>query len=209
MMIPYNLIYNFILTRCINYDIDESHAIKHSMDVLRYSQKILLSESIKNPFLLDQEKIIYTSAMLHDMCDKKYMSEDKGLKDLTNFMEYKLNYNLNEIKPIIDIIGTMSYSTVKKQGYPDLKEYQLAYHIVREADLLTAYDVERCMVYGIIGKNMDYYESFKATRDLYNVRMGKHINDKLFTTNFALNEAKKLDKENKERLNELEKILQI
>jgi len=209
MMIPYNLIYNFILTRCINYNIDESHAIKHSMDVLRYSQQILLSESIKNPFLLDQAKIIYTSAMLHDMCDKKYMSEDKGLEDLTNFMEYKLNYKLDEIKPIIDIIGTMSYSTVKKYGYPDLKEYQLAYHIVREADLLTAYDVERCMVYGIIGKNMDYYESFKATKDLYNVRMGKHINDKLFTTNFALNEAKKLDKENKERLNELEKILQI
>ena len=47
MMIPYNLIYNFILTRCINYNIDESHAIKHSMDVLRYSQQILLSESIK------------------------------------------------------------------------------------------------------------------------------------------------------------------
>ena len=43
---------------------------------------------------------------------------------------------------IFQIITTMSYSTVKKNGFPSLNEYQLAYHIVREADLLAAYDID-------------------------------------------------------------------
>ena len=29
----------------------------------------------------------------------------------------------------------MSYSKVKKSGFPDMNEFQTAYHIVRESDL--------------------------------------------------------------------------
>ena len=45
--IPYNKIYDFIVKRCLKLSIDESHAVKHSMDVLKYSQKIL-DEELKN-----------------------------------------------------------------------------------------------------------------------------------------------------------------
>ena len=41
----------------------------------------------------------------------------------------------------------MSYSKVKVHGYPELGDYQLAYHIVRESDLLTAYNIPRSIVY--------------------------------------------------------------
>ena len=73
MLIPYNLIYQFIVNRCMKLNIDESHAVKHSMDVLKYSQKIFEQEKLLYPEIKNHEKIIYTSSMLHDMCDNKYM----------------------------------------------------------------------------------------------------------------------------------------
>ena len=208
MDIPYNIIYNFLINRCIRLNIDESHAIKHSMDVLKYSQKILNDEKKQpnNQQINYNEKVIYTSAILHDMCDRKYMDPEKGLNEIKDFLK-NTNYIDNDIINIIKIMNTMSYSTVKKNGFPNLGEYQKEYHIVREADLLSGYDVERCMVYGILNKNQDYEKAFKETKELYKVRMGKFIEDNLFTTRFGLEEAKKLDEENRIRLNELEELL--
>ena len=144
--------------------------------------------------------------MLHDMCDSKYMDVNKGLNDIKEFIE-TINYKKNEIDVILKIIGTMSYSKVKKNGFPDLKEYQKSYHIVREADLLCGYDVERCIVFGMIGRNMDYEESVIGTKELYDIRMAKQIEDNLFTTKFGLREAKKLDEENRIRLDELNDLI--
>ena len=48
-----------------------------------------------------------------------------------------------------DIIGSMSYSKVKKNGFPELGDYQTEYNIVREADLLAAYDIDRAIIYRI------------------------------------------------------------
>ena len=206
MDIPFNAIYNYITKRCLDLKIDESHAVKHSMDVLKYSQKILNEELKIEPELYKYSKIIYTSAMLHDMCDSKYMNEIEGINDIKNFLK-SINYCPKDIEIISKIIGTMSYSKVKKKGFPDLGEYMRAYHIVRESDLLAGYDIERCIVYGMIGRNFEYIESFLATEELYKKRMGKQIEDKLFTTSYALNEAEKLDSENKNRLKELKTML--
>ena len=101
----------------------------------------------------------------------------------------------------------MSYSKVKKDGFPNLGENQKLYHIVREADLLAGYDIERCIVYGIIGRDMEYIESCKASKELYFIRMAKQIENNLFTTKFGIKEATKLDKENKERIIELDDLL--
>ena len=43
----------------------------------------------------------------------------------------------NDLEVIGKIIGTMSYSKVKANGYPDLGEYQLAYHIVRGSGFIS------------------------------------------------------------------------
>ena len=206
MEIPYNKIYDFIVKRCINLNIDESHAVKHSMDVLKYSHKIVNDEIKNNPEQNLNEKIIYTSSMLHDMCDNKYMNEKEGLYDINLFLK-NLDYIDEEIEYILKIIGSMSYSKVKKNGFPKLDKYMKEYHIVRESDLLAGYDIERCIVYGMIGRDFSYKESFIATKELYAKRMAKQIEDKLYTTNWALNEAYLLDKENRIRLLELEKLI--
>lgn len=202
----FDKIYKFIIQRCYDLNIDESHAVKHSMDVLKYSQKILIEEYKSNPKKIYNEKIIYTASMLHDMCDNKYMDEKEGINDIKNFLN-TLNYNENEIEIITKIISTMSYSKVKKNGFPNIPNYQDEYNIVRESDLLAGYDVERCIVYGMIGRDFDYIDSFYATKELYEKRMAKHIDDKLITFEYALKEAKKLDKENKERLIEIESMI--
>lgn len=211
MIVPYKIIYNFIVNRCIKLNIDESHAVKHSMDVLKYSQKILDIEKILHKNENYNEKIIYTSAMVHDMCDNKYMDEKKGIEEIKIFLENIVvpKYNEKEINIILSIIATMSYSKVKKNGFPDLGNYQKEYHIVREADLLAGYDVERCIVYGMIGRNFDYIESVIATKELYDKRMAKQIEDNLFKTKFGLDEAQKLDIENRLRLEELYNLLEI
>jgi len=146
---------------------------------------------------------------LHDMCDKKYMDQSQGLNEIKNFLKNTENteYKENDINNIIQIMNTMSYSTVKKNGFPNLGIYQKEYHIVREADLLSGYDVERCMVYSLLNKKLNYKQAFEETKQLYEVRMGKFIEDNLFTTKFGLEEAKKLDEENRKRLNELEELL--
>ena len=211
MYIPYNLIYNFIVNRCIKLSIDESHAVKHSMDVLKYSQKILDIEKLLNKDKIYNERIIYTSAMIHDMCDSKYMDEKKGIEDIKLFLENinEPKYEQEEINIILKIIGTMSYSKVKKNGFPDIGNYENEYHIVREADLLAGYDVERCIVYGMIGRNFNYKESIIETKKLYNKRMAKQVDDNLFKTKYGLEEANKLDIENKIRLKELYNLLNI
>ena len=57
------------------YKIDESHALKHSMEVYGFSKKIYESELKNNPILEKQREIIYMAAIGHDMCDKKYMDD--------------------------------------------------------------------------------------------------------------------------------------
>jgi HD superfamily phosphodiesterase len=69
------------MTQSIKYNIDESHGLPHSMNVLLYAKKIYDVEVIKFPQLVDQEHVVYASAILHDMCDKKYMNEIEGIQD--------------------------------------------------------------------------------------------------------------------------------
>jgi HD superfamily phosphodiesterase len=165
--------------------IDESHALKHSMEVFHTASKIYNSEVKKFPQLEKQKEIIYVSAIVHDMCDKKYMNEDAGM-DLIE-KHFREMVTEEQMKIILKIIATMSYSKVKKDGYPDLGEYQMAYHIVREADLLAAYDVDRCIIYSMFCEKMSYQDSVARTLDLFQTRVLKYRSDKLFVTSYSKN----------------------
>jgi hypothetical protein len=90
-----------------------------------------------------------------------------------------------DLKVISDIISTMSYSKVKKNGFPNLGDNQLAYHIVREADLLAAYDVDRCLIYQMMHDNYNYTDSLQLVYDLFENRVLKYSEDKLFVTNYS------------------------
>ena len=194
-----NNICNFILLTTKKYNIDESHGIRHSMDVLHYAHNIYKSEKTINPFLTNQQNIIYASALLHDMCDKKYVPENEGIKEIELFLENELS--IKEIEITKQIISTMSYSTVKKVGYPNLEEYQLAYHIVREADLLAAYDFDRCLIYNIYKLNGDFDSAYLDAVKLFENRVFKHLDDNLFVTEYSKTIASQLHLNSISRIN--------
>ena len=165
------------------FNIDESHSLKHSMEVFKIANNIIDSEVKDKPFLLSQKDIIYISAILHDMCDKKYMLEHKGLMLINNYMAPHMPKDKLDV--VSNIMSTMSYSKVKIHGYPELNEYQLAYHIVREADLLTAYDIDRCIIYGMEVEGLNYIDALKRAILLFEDRVLKYRSDKLFVTNYS------------------------
>ena len=175
--------FHYVLLASYKYNIDESHGVSHSMNVLNYANNIYEDELIKNPILSEHKNIIYVSAVLHDMCDKKYVDPEIGLLDIDIFLDKKISPE--EIDVTKKIMSTMSYSYVKKNGYPDLGRYQLAYNIVREADLLSAYDFDRCMIYNMHKFDGSIFNAFNDANQLFEKRVLQHNNDKLFTTEYS------------------------
>jgi len=127
--------------------------------------------------------IIYMAAIGHDMCDKKYMDEQEGIQRYKTYLSDKMPPN--ELDMVGNIISTMSYSKVIKNGYPDLGNYQLAYHIVREADLLAGYDLERCIIYNMYNNNLTYNEALVVAFQLFDTRVLKMRENKLFITEYS------------------------
>lgn len=206
MKIPINEICLFIKEMCLKNKIDESHGTKHALDVFRFSSEIVKNEIKNYPYLNDQQNIIYTSALLHDTCDKKYVDENEGIKDIKNFLQLS-KYKDDQIEIIINIIKTMSYSKVKKFGFPKLNNFQMAYHIVREADLLAAYDFDRTLLFGINHNELNYKDSFIKSEKLYLERMAKHHHDGLLITDTSKLIANSLLTDNLNHIALLKKIL--
>jgi HD superfamily phosphodiesterase len=172
------------------------------MDVFCLANNIYQDELQNDKqYLKTHENIIATSAILHDMCDKKYMNEEGGVKIIRDFLKDKIS-DL-EIEQSLNIMSTMSYSTVKKNGFPQLGEYQLAYNIVREADLLASYDFDRAVMYNMYKNNETYTDSFYNSLDLFNKRVLRYNDDKLFTTRYAKLESIKLELHSIHKINNL------
>jgi hypothetical protein len=140
------------------------------------------------------------------MCDNKYTDEIVGSSDIVNYLN-KQDMTVEEIDATQKIITTMSYSKVKKQGYPELGKFQTAYHIVREADLLTAYDFDRAMIYNMYKKNCSVNEAFKDSYNLFIKRVFQYHNDNLFIHDFSKKEAMLLHEDAMERIEYWKKIL--
>jgi hypothetical protein len=201
-----NHAFNYVVKTSNVLNIDESHGLKHSMDVYNIANKIYENEVINSPYLKEQREIIYVSAILHDMCDKKYITEKTGLDMIKNHMNTCMTSSNLDI--VGNIISTMSYSKVKSNGYPDLGDYQLAYHIVREADLLSAYDIDRCIIYGMYKDNINYQEALIRAIILFNKRVLNYRSDELFVTNYSKIESIKLHLKAVNDIDILKKILE-
>jgi len=178
-----NSCFRYVKETCEFYKIDESHALKHSMEVFRFAKNIYESEVKTNTFLENQQDIIYASIIGHDMCDAKYMDVQEGVIRYKEFLSDKMT--TRDIDVVEKIITTMSYSKVKANGFPELGEYQLAYHIVREADLIAAYDIDRCIMYTMYRDNIDYTKALSLAFDLFDYRVFKMRSDKLFKTKYS------------------------
>ena len=101
----------------------------------------------------------------------------------------------------------MSYSTVKSNGYPDLGENMIAYHIVREADLLAAYDIDRCIIYAMYRDNCEYNKALEEALNLFDYRVFRMRQDRLFVTKYSKKESLKLHKKAKKSVEVLREIL--
>jgi len=200
-----NKCFQYVIETSDFYKIDESHSLKHSMEVFGFAKRIYESELINNPILKEQKQIIYSAAIGHDMCDKKYMDEKEGI---TRYQRYLSEFMKPEELDIMGkIISTMSYSKVKVNGYPDLGNYQLAYHIVREADLLAAYDIDRCIMYTMFRDKCNYNVALPEAFDLFEYRVFNMRKDRLFKTNYSKKESLKLHKNAKKEVESLKDIL--
>lgn len=198
-------LFKFVSLTTLKYNIDDSHGISHSMKVLHHSHDIFNNEIKKNPFLMNHEKIIYISSILHDMCDKKYMNESNGILEIQEFLDHQITKD--EVDIITKIISTVSYSTVKKNGYPDLKEYQLAYHIVREADLLSGYDFDRSIIYNMHKENRSLEDAFIDAYKLFECRTFNHFKDDLLVTDYSKQQGRILHESAKKQIERWEDIL--
>jgi hypothetical protein len=198
---------HFVLLTTKKYGIDESHGLSHSMNVLQYSNKIYENEIDNYPILKNQEKLIYVSAVLHDMCDKKYVDESSGLKEIEEFLQSENALTPTEINMSKQIMATMSYSKVKQYGYPIMGGYQKAYHIVREADLLTAYDFDRCMIYQMNKNGGNLEDAFKNANELFENRVLRHNDDGLFLFDYSKKESLVLHQIALQRINSWKRLL--
>jgi len=62
--------------------------------------------------------------------------------------------------------------------YPDHGKWQRAYHIIRHADLLDAYKVERCMLYNQhIHPEMSELESWKVVKAFVETRVFTYVSE--------------------------------
>jgi HD superfamily phosphodiesterase len=198
-------LFHFVILTSSKYNIDESHGLKHSMEVFQFAHKIYEQEVAKNVLLESQTRIIYASAIVHDMCDKKYMNEKKAIRELDNILEPELSQH--EISIVKEIVSTMSYSKVKVNGFPHLGPYMTAYHVVREADLLAAYDFDRCMIYQMHNANSDVEEAFDNASTLFENRVLKHNEHGLFTTDYAKEISPVLHEQAIQRIHSWRRIL--
>jgi hypothetical protein len=173
----------FVQLTSLKHGIDESHSLGHALQVLHNVHEIYTASVNQFPYLKDQEPVFYTSAVVHDMIDKKYQDPKIAIKTIDDVLYRKLKPH--EIEGIKHIISTMSYSTVKRDGFPNLGKYQMAYHIVREADLLAAYDFDRAIIYHMNKTNGDFLKSYENAFEIFQTRVLRHHEDDLFVTDYA------------------------
>jgi hypothetical protein len=94
-----------------------------------------------------------------------------------------------------------------KYGFPNLKEYQTAYHIVREADLLCGYDFNRAILFGINKHNLSYTDAFYESKKIYNERIDNISKKHMFVTAFGKSLANELYINEIEKIENLEQLL--
>jgi len=208
MRLPLSELFQFVLAISNRHNIDESHSLGHSMRVFHFAEKIAREEMkvMANPEKLkEQHSVIQAAAILHDTCDKKYRNEEEGLLEISCFLEPIMPPP--QITATINIIRHMSYSKVKKNGMPDLGEYQTAYNVVREADLLDAYDFDRSMIYHMQRNKRPIEEAYKDAHELFGTRVLKHADDGLLMTQYAKHQHLKLSQKALTRMYYWQRVL--
>lgn len=195
------IVENFVRQKSNLYHIDYSHNLHHSHMVRGLG--FLIAD---NDYHLtkNQREVLYLSSMLHDMCDPKYTPRTQSILDVSNFLKQDCGVSAMTHDGVMNIITSMSYSQVVKPdgsvNYPPwlLKEknYKDVYHITREADLLSSYDLKR-MIHYKREKMCLLYSSdiYKDILETVGTRISKLVERDLFVSPTAKNIASLLHHE--------------
>lgn len=204
------IVEKYVKDRCVQYNIDHSHNLDHSRQVA------CLGLTIANhdySLTKRQYEILYLSCMLHDMIDSKYVPREQSIMDLTKFLQTDCGLTMLTIEPILEIITSMSYSRIVKPDglveYPLWLEYddyhcKDIFHITREADLLTSYDIKRmahykCEKLGFLTPQDIYHDILDTAQK----RMRKLLEKKLFVSPSAKKLATMFHDEMEDQLSNL------
>lgn len=137
--------YEFCASICRIQKIDASHDEKHMERVAKMTER--LNELCGKSVSQEEKDVMTLAAFTHDLCDHKYTDVSAGLEVIDRWLKHQ-PISDEQRRAVTHIISTMSYSKVKAYGYPsDLGRWELAYHHTRIADLIDAYDIERCYQY--------------------------------------------------------------
>ena len=171
------LVYEYVEHICKKYKIDESHDVGHAKDCVQFAEQLL------EPNTPELERVITVyAAALHDTVDKKYVPVKDGCAQVHMFL-YGIGLEEDEIHTILSIITTMSFSYLKVRkedglSYPDHGQWNRAYHIVRHADLLCSYRVERCFHYQKrLTPTISDDECWVKVEQLFEKRMMRYVHD--------------------------------
>jgi HD superfamily phosphodiesterase len=157
------------------------------MRVFQFAEKIVRDEVKTLPIISDQRAVIQAAAILHDTCDKKYRNVEDGLSEINDLLSPLMHSE--KVDATLRIINSMSYSKMKTIGFPDMGEYQTAFNVVREADLLDAYDFDRSMIYHMRTKNANLEQAYEDAECIFNQRILRYYSDGLFLTQYGKTEA--------------------
>lgn len=171
-----NRLYEFVEQMCKDYNIDESHDIRHAKDCVETAYAIL-----DHDVTMDEKEVITYAAALHDCVDKKYTNVAEASEKVRTFLTSE-GWSDARTQALLNIINTMSYSYLNKAVvdgkivFPDHGLYQRVYHIVRQADLLCSYKVERCYLYQKhIAPTMSEDDVWVKVNALFQSRMFKYV----------------------------------
>lgn len=142
----YSNIINFVTSE-LSQD-NSGHGIQHALRVFNNAKKIIAIES-------GNEKIVLTSALIHDTIDKKLFDDvNKRIELVKGFLKSN-DYSKKEIDEIMYIITNISWNNGENKQLDSLNA-----KIVRDADRLDAIGVMgiiRTIEYGN-SRNRNFYD---------------------------------------------------
>lgn len=173
--------------------IDDSHNHVHSKEVLHWATEILrrLDKDDREELSRIGRLRIGHCAILHDLLDQKYdtalsVKDEVGLHLAQWFPD-------PQSQQMIDVMESISYSKTVRTGedgnrsveFPlwvrDHPEWSQVYHIVREADLLAAYNLARMVEYRRCRfPDLSIDEIRADMRSLFDRRIRTMVDDGLF-----------------------------
>lgn len=152
-MSPFYASYQLAKQLSVAGHVDNSHNHEHSKEVLFWSLEIME----RLPFQLSKLEVdmIGQCSILHDFMDSKYINFSNEIR--VHLIRY---YTKPHVDIMMNIMNSMSYSKIVLSDntiyYPDwvsMSPFKNVFHVTREADLLSSYNIARMIEFRIYNPN--------------------------------------------------------